>query len=149
MAVPTELSKRDSDMKTVGHHDMKQTTIHTFCTVTHSYIRMWSFLLSIKKFTSTQVKNFGTKTTPHPSLLWCGVQVNMYLPNAESLSQNNIKKQENKTCPVGAAISEKDSVYLTGGQRPERCTKMSKCTRQSRANKTVGCCALTAQNEHM
>ena len=145
MSVPTELNKRDSDMRTFGLHDTKRAIIHTFWTLTHSYICMWSFPLSTEKIYFHQSEKFGHKddTTSLPS---CGEesQVNLYVPNADSLLQNNIKKRENKTCPVGAATSEKDSVHLTGGQRTEGCTTMFKCTRQSTANKTVCCCVLVA-----
>ena len=69
-----------------------------------------------------QSEKYGCKdnTTSLPS---CGVesQVNLYVPNADSLLQNNIKKWENKTCPFGAANLEKDSVYLIGQKGVQKC----------------------------
>jgi hypothetical protein len=70
-------------MRTFGLHDMKRAITHTFCTLTLSYIRMWSFLLSTEKLYLHQSEKFGHEdnTTSLPS---CGVesQVNLHVPNA-------------------------------------------------------------------
>jgi len=112
MSVPTELNKRDSDMRTFGLHNMKWTIIHTFCTLTHSYICIWIFLLSDRKISLHQSEQFGHKDTT-TSLPFCGVESKLTCKyQMLTLLQNNIKQCNNKTCPVGAATSVKDSVYF-------------------------------------
>jgi hypothetical protein len=73
ISVPTELNNRDSDMRTLGIQDVKLTIIHMFCTLTQSYNHMRIFLLSDRKVWAWRQQHI-------PPLLWCGVQVNLYVP---------------------------------------------------------------------
>jgi len=101
MSVPTELNKRDSDMRTFGLHNMKWTIIHTVCTLTHSYICIWIFLLSDRKISLHQSEKFGHKDNI-TSLPFCGVESKLTCKyQMLNLLQNNIKQCDNKTLPSG------------------------------------------------